>query len=133
MKGVSRIAAVFGIAALILMMVPFGVPDVYAADNTMETLTYDVTVDVHENNSYDYHEYLDMYYVSPHHGIYRYIPMQGYRISGIKVPEYDFETYVQNGYKVVKIATLSQVRTRTTSCIRSRCTRTGIRKRTCCS
>ena len=103
LKGASRIAAVFGIAALILMMVPFGMPDAYAADNTMETLTYDVTVDVHENNSYDYHEYLDMYYVTPHHGIYRYIPMQGYKISGIKVPEYDFETYVQNGYKVVKI------------------------------
>ena len=103
MKGVSRVAAVFGIAALILMMVPFGMPDVYAADNTMETMTYDVTVDVHENNSYDYHEHLDMYYVTPHHGIYRYIPMQGYKISNIKVPGYDYETYVQSGYKVVKI------------------------------
>ena len=99
----ARVAAVLGIAALILMMLPVSLDDAYAADNTMMTERYDVTVDVAENNTYDYHEHLDMYYITPHHGIYRYIPMQGYKISGIKVPGYDYETYTQNGYKVVKI------------------------------
>ena len=99
----ARIAAVIGIAALMLLIMPLPVYEAYAADNTMMTERYDVTVDVAENNSYDYHEHLDMYYATPHHGIYRYIPMQGYRISNLKVPEYDYETYTENGYKVVKI------------------------------
>lgn len=100
---ISRAAAVLGIAALILMMLPVSLNDAYAADNTMMTDRYDVTVDVSEDNTYDYHEHLDMFYISPHHGIYRYIPMQGYKISGIRVPGYEYETYTQNGYKVVKI------------------------------
>lgn len=75
----------------------------YASDNTMYTINYDVTVDVAKNNSYDYHEHLDMYYVTAHHGIYRYLPMQGQKISGVRVPGYDYETYTQSGYKVLKI------------------------------
>ena len=99
----ARIAAVIGIAALMLLIMPLPVYEAYAADNTMMTERYDVTVDVAENNSYDYHEHLDMYYVTPHHGIYRYIPMQGYRISNIKVPGYDHEIYTEDGYRVIKI------------------------------
>ena len=101
----KRAAAVLAIAAVAVMMSPF-VPeqrDSYASDNTMYTINYDVTVDVAKNNSYDYHEHLDMYYVTAHHGIYRYIPMQGQKLSHIKVPGYDYETYTQSGYRVVKI------------------------------
>ena len=100
-----RTAAVLAIAALAVMMIPFGTPasDSYASDNTMYTLNYDVTVDVAENNSYDFHEHLDMYYVTAHHGIYRYLPTQGQRISGIKVPGYHYDTYMQSGYEVVRI------------------------------
>ncbi len=98
-------AAVLAIAAVAVMMMPFVNidSDSYASDNTMYTVNYDVTVDVAKNNSYGFHEHLDMYYVTAHHGIYRYIPMQGQKISGIKVPGYDYETYTQSGYHVVKI------------------------------
>ena len=107
-KGVRilrRAASVLAIAAAVFMMFPLGLPggDSHASDNTMYTLEYNVTVDVAKDNSYDYHEYLDMYYVTAHHGIYRYIPMQGQKISGIKVPGYHYDTYTQSGYQVVKI------------------------------
>ena len=102
-KTLSRIAAVFAVAALALFATPFSAPEVSADDNTMYTKNYDVTVDVSENNSYDFHEHLDMYYVTPHHGIYRYLPKQGQKLSGVKVPGYDFETYTQSGCEVIKI------------------------------
>ena len=102
---IRRAASVLAIAAVVFMMFPVGLPggDSHASDNTMYTLEYNVTVDVAKDNSYDYHEYLDMYYVTAHHGIYRYIPMQGQKISGIKVPGYHYDTYTQSGYQVVKI------------------------------
>ncbi len=102
----KRIAAVFAAAALVVMMIPFGITDggvSYATDNTMETLNYNVDVDVYEDNTYDFHEHLDINYLTPHHGIYRYIPVSGCKISKIKVPGYDYEDYTQGGYLVVKI------------------------------
>lgn len=104
-RAIKRAAAVLAIAAVAVMMYPLGFPGggTHASDNTMETLNYDVTVEVAKDNSYDFHEHLDVYYVTAHHGIYRYIPMQGQRISKIKVPGYDYEAYNQSGYEVVKI------------------------------
>ncbi len=102
---IKRAAAVLAIVAVAVLMTPIGIPgtDSHAADNTMYTVNYDVEVEVAENNSYDYHEHLDMYYVTPHHGIYRYLPVQGQRISDVRVPGYDYETYMQSGYHVLKI------------------------------
>ena len=101
----KKAAAVLAIAAVSVMMMPLmnSGTGSYASDNTMYTINYDVTVDVAKNNSYDFHEHLDMYYVTAHHGIYRYLPMQGQKISGIKVPDYDYEAYTQSGYQVLKI------------------------------
>lgn len=102
---VKRIAAVLAIAALLVMMTPLALrgTDSHASDNTMYTLKYNVNVDVSENNSYDYREHLDMYFVTPHHGIYRYLPKQGQKLSGIHVPGYNYETYTQSGCEVIKI------------------------------
>lgn len=101
--GIRRLAAVLAIAALIIMMIPFTGQQVYASDNTMAAVEYNVDVDVSEDNSYQYHEYLGIYYSTPHHGIYRYIPTKGVQISGVKVPGYEYDTYNQSGYLVVKI------------------------------
>jgi len=98
-----RIAALFGILAVLVFMNPFATIEAAAADNTMYTEHYNVEVEVAKDNSYEYHEHITMYYVTPHHGIYRYIPTQGQRISSVKVPDYDYETYRQNGYEVIKI------------------------------
>ncbi len=98
-----KVLALFAACAVIVLATPMGVGEASADDNTMYTLNYDVTVDVSEDNSYDYHEYINMYYVTSHHGIYRYIPTGGQRISNIKVPGYEFETYNESGNKVIKI------------------------------
>lgn len=99
----SRIAAIIGILAVVFFMMPYVSTPAVADDNTMYTPVYNVDVDVSEDNSYDYHEHLGMYYVTPHHGIYRYIPTQGQKISNIKVPDYEFDTYRDNGCEVIKI------------------------------
>ena len=98
-----RGAAIMGIMALLMFAMPFGAAQVEASDNTMETPAYEVTVDVAENNSYDIHETLMINFVTPHHGIYRYIPINGSEISNIRVPGYNYETYKENGNMVVKI------------------------------
>ena len=100
---IKRAAAVAGILAILAAMISFTSPQAHATDNTMATLNYNVDVEVAKDNSYDFHEHLDMYYVTAHHGIYRYIPMQGQKIRNIKVPGYNYETYTQSGYEVVKI------------------------------
>ena len=99
----TRVAAIAGILAILAAMITFTSPQAHASDNTMNTLNYNVDVEVAKDNSYAFHEHLDMDYVTPHHGIYRYIPMQGQKISGIKVSGYNFETYTQSGYEVIKI------------------------------
>ena len=99
----AKAAAVIGVLAVTFMMMPLMSADVSADDNTMNTLNYNVEVSVSEDNSYDIHEHLDMYYVTPHHGIYRYLPKQGQKISNINVPGYNYETYTQSGYQVIKI------------------------------
>ncbi len=98
-----RLLAVLGIAALILMMMPFSAQQAEATDNTMYATEYNVDVEVAQDNSYRYHEFLNIYYSTPHHGIYRYIPTKGVQIGGIKVPGYEYETYRESGYMVVKI------------------------------
>lgn len=101
----KRAAAVFAALCICLLMWPYasGEGASYASDNTMYATEYEVNVDVHENNSYDFEESLNIFYVTPHHGIYRYIPINGSRISNIRVPDYEYETYTQNGNDVIKI------------------------------
>ena len=104
--GAVRAAALAAAVCLCMLMWPWAsVSDgvVHAADNTMYTTDYEVNVNVNENNSYDYEEKLTIDYITPHHGIYRYIPINGSRISGISVPGYEYEVYSQNGYNVLKI------------------------------
>ena len=104
--GVLRAAALAAAVCLCVLMWPWASASdgvVHAADNTMYTTDYEVNVNVNENNSYDYEEKLTIDYITPHHGIYRYIPINGSRISGISVPGYEYEVYSQNGYNVVKI------------------------------
>lgn len=98
-----RICATAGIIAVCVLFLPMAGMTAFAYDNTMDTETYKVNVTVAENNSYDFREEIGMNYITPHHGIYRYIPASGYRITDIRVPGYEYETYSQNGNIVVKI------------------------------
>ena len=102
-SAIMRMAAIAAIAVVTALILPFNVTEAFAADNTMATTSYEVNVDVAQNNSYDFTENININYITPHHGIYRYIPIGGTRISKIKVPGYEFETYTQNGCEVLKI------------------------------
>lgn len=99
----ARCAAAAAALLLAVFAMPIGSAEVYASDNTMETPVYTVNVDVSENNSYVIQEHIDINFVTPHHGIYRYIPINGSEITGIRVPGYDYSTYKENGNLVVKI------------------------------
>ena len=79
----------------------------FAADNTMDAEKYDVNIKVNENNSYEYTENITMHYITPHHGIFRYIPLNGSTISNIHVPGYKYHTETQDkgyqNYEVIRI------------------------------
>lgn len=100
----GRCAVLTAVIALVMMLaLPAGMQEVRAADNTMETPEYTIDVDVAENNSYDISESMLINFVTPHHGIYRYIPINGSEITNLRVPGYNYETYKQNGNVVIKI------------------------------
>ncbi len=96
-------AGVVIVAICVTLVTLAGTQETLAYDNTMATNSWDVVIDVAEDNSYQISENIGMYYVTPHHGIYRYIPTQGYQISGVSVPNYEYETYRENGNLVIKI------------------------------
>ena len=98
----ARFAAVAAALALMVLSVPSS-QEAYASDNTMDTPEYDVDIRVSENNSYNIDETLMVDFATPHHGIYRYIPINGSEITGISVPGYNYETYRENGNMVIKI------------------------------
>jgi len=79
----------------------------FAADNTMNAEEYNVNIKVNENNSYEYTENIKINYITPHHGIFRYIPLKGSTISNIHVPGYKYHTETQDkgyqNYEVIRI------------------------------
>ena len=80
-----------------------------AGASAYTTDVYDVDVVVNEDNSYLFSETIKVDYDSPHHGIYRYIPMNdmegntAMKIDGMWVDGWEYETYNENGCKVFKI------------------------------
>ena len=104
---ISRTAAVLAIFSLLLFAFPLVGHEANAEDNTYSTPSFHVEVVASENNTFQVDETIDVDYEYPHHGIYRYIPTNGVHLTRISVPGYDYETYTQNGYKVLKIGSSS--------------------------
>lgn len=75
----------------------------YASDNTYNTNKFYVDVNALENNAFEIREDIQVDFFYPHHGIYRYVPINGYKFSGISVPGYDYDTYTDNGSFVFQI------------------------------
>ena len=71
----------------------FAAEAVYAADDSYTTESFDVSIDVSENHVMRFDEHIVVDFLTPHHGIYRYIPIQKkfYDISGISVSGGDWE------------------------------------------
>ncbi len=113
---VRRFAALLAIVAITVLCVvaaPWSTIGSYAYDNTMETESFNVSIAVSEDNSYDITENIRMNYIEPHHGIYRYIPTEGYTVKNIDVPGYDYDTYRENGNIVIQIGSGSYTLTGT--------------------
>ncbi|MBQ0018246.1 MAG: DUF2207 domain-containing protein [Clostridiales bacterium] len=77
--------------------------EAYASDNTYTTNSFVVDVTAKENNAFSIREDIQIDFFYPHHGIYRYVPINGYNFSNISVPGYDYETYTDNGSYVFQI------------------------------
>ena len=73
------------------------------ADDSYRTASFNVDISASEDNSFDVNETIDVDYLSPHHGIFRYIPLNGIHVSKIDVPGYKYDVSTQSGNKVIKI------------------------------
>lgn len=105
--------------ALLITLVVGAFSVVYGSDGTMETLVYDVHVQVEENNTLQVTETITINYLAPHHGIYRNINVKGIaesefegqvykqdynnKIKNIKVQGYDSQEYYEGDYFVIQI------------------------------
>ncbi|MFA7661812.1 MAG: DUF2207 domain-containing protein, partial [Anaerovoracaceae bacterium] len=113
-------ASALTLSVIILLFCVFaGMPVAYGADGTMETLGYDVHVQLEEDNTCYITETITVNYLTPHHGIYRNIRYRGVaessyegevfsrnysnRIQDVTVAGYMTQTYVEGDYFVVQI------------------------------
>ncbi len=73
------------------------------ADDSYTTSNFNVDIIASEDNSFTVSEKIDVDFIYPHHGIFRYIPTNGIRISDISVPGYSYDVSTRDGHKVIKI------------------------------
>ncbi len=118
MKKIKKAGAVLFAPVIVMFLFIASVQDAhaYAYYTTDE---FNVTFDVHEDNSVSVTEEIKIDAFGNGHGIYRYIPLRGtaymeidgemreiprrMKIENINVEGYEYETYNENGNKVIKI------------------------------
>lgn len=109
------VAALFGLIMLGISLQEVSAADYYA----YTTNSYDVDMVLHENNTIDVTETIDVNFNTSKHGIYRYIPIKGevyyqkdgkedtltaaMNIKNVKVDGYEYEVYEDNGNEVIQI------------------------------
>nr|HUM56506.1 DUF2207 domain-containing protein [Bacillota bacterium] len=115
-RSLKNILAIFSAVALIIV---FSAPVVFAADTNMKTMDFDVQVNVKEDKSAYITEKIKVKFLEPRRGIFRNIPYRGTtyekidgkkvetnyhnKIEDITVSDYNYETYNEDGFTVVKI------------------------------
>ena len=101
MKKYTAVLLVLLLAVLVCGgFVAFGAEAAYAADDSYTTESFDVDVNITENHVMQYEERIVVDFLEPHHGIYRYIPIQKkfYDIRDIHVWGGDYnEDYEYSG------------------------------------
>ena len=75
-RGCKRSAAVLLSVLIVMIPVLCQSLDAAYADDSYMTDSFDVVIDVTENHVIKYDETITVDFFSPHHGIYRYIPVQ---------------------------------------------------------
>ena len=99
---ILRKVAVVAVLMLFVFACPLTSLQAYA-DETFLTPTFSVDISASEDNSFTVKETIDVDFLYPHHGIYRYIPKNGVRISDIDVPGYRCDVSTRDGHKMLKI------------------------------
>ena len=74
-----------------------------------DTNFYGTTVNVAEDNSYDIEEVIRVNFEEPRHGIFRFIPTKGVRLTNIDVPGRPFTTYKEGDNEVIQIGSADKV------------------------
>lgn len=113
MKRKKYIAVIICVAALFSFNITFASAEAY------ETRSFDVRMDVGEDNSFVVTEDIKVEFTEPRHGLFRYIPYKGtavrqiagrtvlekYRmkITDVRVEDHKFETYKESGNLVIRI------------------------------
>lgn len=94
---------------LLMVVACFAMTTVSALGYSYTTDSYDVDVKVNKDNTYTVTEKIAVDFQVEKHGIYRYIPYGDYKdmgrmsISNVKVKDYEYDSYTEDGNKVVQI------------------------------
>ena len=82
------------LVVLIILFSSISMPSIAFADDSYTTDVFDVNIDITENHVIKYEEKITVDFLSPHHGIYRYIPVQKkfYDVKDIHVYGGDYES-----------------------------------------
>lgn len=115
----GRKAGVIFMALAVIVITVFATPAPAYAYGTYDTESFDVTMDVYEDNTIKVTEVIKIDAYASMHGIYRYVPLKGtaymqsgdetleinraMKIKDIDVEGYEYETYTENGNCVIKI------------------------------
>jgi len=118
MKKFKKAGVYFFAPVIVILALIVYVQDVYAYAY-YTTDEFNAVFDIHEDNSVSVTEEIKIDAFGSGHGIYRYIPMRGkaymeidgemreiprrMKIKNINVEGYEYETYNENGNKVIKI------------------------------
>ena len=107
------------IAVIVCVTALFSFNTAFASAEAYETRSFDVQMDVGEDNSFIVTEDIKVEFTEPRHGLFRYIPYKGtsvrqiggrtvlekYRmkITDVHVEGHEFETYKESGNLVIRI------------------------------
>lgn len=103
----NKITRAAVIASAILFCIVTSLAPAMAYSYTTDS--YDVDITVNKDNTYDITENISVNFNTPKHGIFRYIPVGNHKgmgymtITDITVDGWNFETYSENGNKVIQI------------------------------
>lgn len=92
-KSFSALPVLLATLLLCMNAALFSAGTVYAADDSYTTNSFDVDIEVSENHVMSFDEKIVVDFFEPHHGIYRYIPIQKkfYDIADIRVQGGDYD------------------------------------------
>ena len=97
------------LALIVILLASYSAFATSASAYSYSTDLYDVQIKVNEDNTYDVSENIDVNFNVQKHGLFRYIPTgnfedMGYMsIKDIDVKGWEFDTYSEEGNKVIRI------------------------------